>query len=424
MTIQLSEEYNDNIFLIDEDRSVAEELDDFITTVSPRLQLGYVLDRLRTDLHARVDFLQYAEYTELNDEDQFYDMNVDYDFDEYTRLNFSAGYKRDSSRDQDLEESGLLLGNTVREKQTYRFSAAHAATVFSSLNFTYAFVKDDFFESEIDDQRDLLDEEELRKQRQLSDSRLHSASMTYSYDTGRWWTDSSMYITTNYLNYHTERSVQNNVTMVLGLAYTYDDTFSIRLDGGIRYSHEDYDDQRLKLLAAPPFFETLDTERSQEEWGPVGNLTLGYKGESTSIGLSCSFDVQPSSGQGTLTEKTEFRLDVKKRLAEDLRMNFYSSYIINARDGLLEEEPIADAAALAVHNAIPALQALLAEEPEEFGEVDEETFNTGVKMIWEINRSFTLTGSYSYTVFRKNLSESEARRNLVSLRLSYNYSFM
>ncbi len=501
--------YNDNIFFIDQDKPTAEEIEaweeaaeqgaeaeeppepevlgeageeeeetprekelsDWVTVLSPGIELGYENDKCTALLKAKYDFYQYEKYRELNDIDYQYSGEAAYDATPYTRVTVDASYKRDSSPDRDLEGAGLILGTYIRDKQEYSVSVDHELTEYSTFNIIYSYRQDDFLTSDLDEQiaalqqaeldelaaeaeealqeaeaeaeaeeanqgeeseggsdaeeeeEELTPAEELLMEREARDFKMHSVAFTLNRDTGALLTDSYIFSTANYVQYATHTSVQDTFTLVAGIGYSYDEAFSLRVDGGARFSHEDYDDVQLKLLADYPFYDQVDVERQQDEWGPVAHASISYSSEWTTTSLDFSYDMQPASGKGTLTERTALRFGHIRRIGELFKIHCFASYLFNNRDGVYQLEPLADEEAFEVHNEIEPLRERLEEEIEPLYGVNEKSWIAGLEANWKLNRYCTLTGQYTYSTLEKKLIYSDASRNFFSLRLDIRYPF-
>lgn len=465
VTLSVMQVYSDNLFLVDANRLLEEdetqveeersetaeteatfdprepELEDFITTISPGFQLGHASSRIESMLTVRYDFLHYSEYSQLNDIDQDYAGSIDYELTEYTRLDLDAAYKSDSSPDRDFDTTGLVLGTAIRGRQDYGLALEHDLSELSKFLLGYNYSQDNFSTSSLDNRLIELEgalaaeednpeltanelselepsyAEKLRASREAIDSKIHSLSLTYNREVGDWFDNSYVFSTAQYLHFETSESIQNNLTMVLGGGSELTDTIAFRIDGGLQYTHEDYDYQQLKLLSERPFYDMVEDMGTQEEWGPVVHAQLDYRGEWTTASFRFGFDVQPASGRGTLTERTELRMDLAHRMGEHFNARGYATYFMNNRDGVEQLPPMADEEALAVHNAFPSLKDRLEEENEPLFGVDEKSITLGVELNYELNRYVNLVGQYSYTMLEKELINSDARRNRVFLRL-------
>lgn len=443
--------YNDNIFFIDEDRPPRAELDgeaitgvelinpetgrpfpreqelsDYQIVISPEIEIVYGKDRYKALLNGKLDFINYQDLTELNDIDHHLSGELDYEITVYTKLRIEASYSRDSQPDRDLQTSGLIVGTSIRDKQKYGFGIEHELTPLSQIIAGYNYQQEDFVTSDLDDdiaailQSEIV-AEELLQRRQADDSKLHSTSLSYRYDIGDRLPDGIIFTTASYMHLITEGSTQDNVMALLGLSYQVRENFRMSIDGGVRYSHEEFDEVQLQLLAEAPYYHRLDLEQTQDSWGPVAHAELKYQGYLTDAGLKATFDVQPASGNGTFTERAGLKFDIGHQLNEKFRIRGFASYFNNKRDGVKQPPPVATAEALAVHNAIPQLQERLNMESNRLNAVDNVTVNLGMELRYTINDYFDLVGQYNYSIVQEDEIEADARRNRVFLRLDCSY---
>jgi hypothetical protein len=463
--------YNDNIFFIDEDRPTQAELDgeevseeelidpetgkpflrerelsDYQLIISPEIQIEYQTDRSKADFDGKLDFINHRDLTELNDIDYHLKGDFTHEVTEYTKLGFNASYLRDSQSDRDLQTSGLIIGTYLRDKQEYGLNAEHELTPLSKLGASYTYQQEDFVASDLDDEIEailqaqinaqqlenptpetadhelLTPAEELLQAREADDSNLHSTAFSFMYDIGDKLPDGVFFTSASYMHLTTHQSTQNNVMGLVGLSYMVKEKIKMSVDGGLRYSHEKYDDIQLQLLTEAPYYNQLNIEQTQDSWGPVAHTEIQYLGYLTDARLKASFDVQPASGSGTFTERAGLQLDISRQLSESFRVRGFSSYFDNNRDGIKQLSPVASVEALEVHNGIPQLQERLAEETKRLNAVDKVTVNLGLELKYTINEYFDLIGQYNYTMVKQNELESDARRNRVFLRLDCNYS--
>ena len=114
VSLGLAEEYNDNVFF---DRN--NEIDDFITTVTPGIELRRRYERTSASLKGMFDIVEYSDNSDLDNIDQRYDANLSQKLTERLSLSGKASYKRDSRADRDIEETGLTYGTDVRKRQQY-----------------------------------------------------------------------------------------------------------------------------------------------------------------------------------------------------------------------------------------------------------------------------------------------------------------
>ncbi|MDD4356227.1 MAG: outer membrane beta-barrel protein, partial [Smithellaceae bacterium] len=124
-------EYNDNIF-----GSANDEESDFITTVSPGLELIESTQRLDLRAAAKISPFFYADNSDWNDVDQNYKGNLGYRISELTRIHANAAYDVSNRPDRDLETTGLVYSNDRRDRQDYGLGFDHSLSVKTALGFS------------------------------------------------------------------------------------------------------------------------------------------------------------------------------------------------------------------------------------------------------------------------------------------------
>src|SRR5271157_1517136 len=117
-SISVKEEYNDNI-LFDTDGARK----DFITTISPGIEIVNNTQRLETDLLARLNRFDYANNREFSATDQLYNGKFRYHATPLINISAEAGYVRDSQPDRDILTSGIILTTVPRNRINASMSA-------------------------------------------------------------------------------------------------------------------------------------------------------------------------------------------------------------------------------------------------------------------------------------------------------------
>ena len=111
-SIELKQEYNDNIFF-----SINEIKSDFITTVSPGLELARKTERMDASFFSKVDGRMYQKNDEFNAVDQIYRGSIRYQLSPKMGLTAKGGYIQDSRPDRDLATTGLVQSFARRFRQ-------------------------------------------------------------------------------------------------------------------------------------------------------------------------------------------------------------------------------------------------------------------------------------------------------------------
>ncbi|MDO5675270.1 MAG: hypothetical protein Q4G66_10195 [bacterium] len=433
---------------------VEKKMADWVTTISPELELGYETERLKSAGTVRFDLIRHGQHSELNDVEQFYKQTIAYELSPYSKIGADAAYSRESSRERELEETGLLLGNTVRTQQDYRGWVQHNLSEYSLLDFSYNYSTEDFSSSSLDDLLDRLDAEkaeqealekeenesatdaaaneeesekepspaELRRQRREAvDTKTHWASLGITREVDWLRSGSYVYLSSNYLHQESELSIQDSASVALGLGLQLSETLSFSFDAGLNYGRDSYDNRQLRLLAEAPYYELEVVPQTDSQWGPIAHAQLKYAGEDTTIFLNAAYDVRPASGTGTLTDRTTAQLRAENRLCEKIRVYSYATYYHNKQDGIMELPPAAAEEALAFHNSVAALKDRLERELEKFYEVDKTTYSLGLGFLYDLSSLFSLKGEYVYRIHQDDVKGSDARGNRFLLQLSMKF---
>ncbi len=364
--------YDSNIFLASDKAADETKLSDFITTISPAMELAYQTERSRTAVTIRQDISRYAEYDELDNVGQSYKGRFGYAINELSSIDLSAGYRLDHSADSELETSGLLLDTTERKRRNLGGEIQYALSEKSGASLSYGFARDDYSNDD-------------------PDSEFNTVSLTLTREVD-WLPEAYVYGSGGVMFYQTDYSRQNSTSAVLGGGFRLSEEISLNIDAGVRKSQEKYDEWGVQWLRVPPYYRLVTIERSEEEWGQIAHFQIAYQGEATTVNLDFSYDMQPASGRGTLTERTQIGLDVVRRLNEECRVRGFSSYFLNYREGLDQR-----------YN------------------VDETTVNLGIDLTYDFNRYVSLSGQYLHTLSQDDEDGTEADRNRFWVRLALKY---
>ena len=350
------EEYNDNLFF-DE----SSEVDDFVTTLSPGLELSKITERAKLSLNGRLDHRIYASESDLNDTDQQYLGSVQYAVTPRLNLSGSAEYRRDSSPDRDIETTGLVLGTNTRHTQRYSAAGNYVFSEKMTGTISYDYTKDKY-KSESD-----------------SDSETNSVNLLLSRDIGL-ISNAQGRLILAYNRYHYSESDVDSYEMMVGFSKALSETWSFVADAGASYSRTD--------------FVTLDKKDSN--WGFVGNTTLSWSGEKTSVNFTLSHDVSSASNLGSATNRTSLSFSVNRRFTLDLSGYIAGGYYRNKSD----------------RNQYSTT------------EIDEESFYGRAGMKYTIINDLFIDTAYTYNRVDYRVTNETADRNLFMIQLCYQHDFL
>ena len=348
-------EYNDNLFF-----DTSNEVDDTITTLFGGLALLNRTERLDLDLSARLDGVMYADNDELDDVDQFYNGRIGYRITERIRLGADGGYFVDSRPDRDIETTGIVFTGVKRKRWTGGVSGDFTLSEKSLTSMSYAYQQDKF------DKPEYVDYE------------FHTANLGFTHDFSEVLPRVIGRINAGCNYYNTDDTDIENVYATVGFSRAVTELFNLLVDAGYRY-------------AASEFKVGLVTTDTEYDSGFHGRIVLDYSGELTRADISASQRLEPASGNNGTSDRTSFVFNVRRRFAEKFSASLYATYYQNK----------ADAGKLARVG------------------IDEETVSIGPGLSYEIIDNLVLTASYTYTQVKYQISDTEAKRNRVYLRLSY-----
>lgn len=354
LSLGLKEEYNDNIFFTDE-----EEVDDFITTVSPGIELRRKYERVSASLKGLLDASLYSENSDLNDVDQ--NFNGDFLYLLTQRLSFSAGasYLRDSRPDREIDETGLVLGTDIRKRQHYNAGMGYKLTEITNANFTYAYDREDF---------DRLDS---------TDYNSHIIGLGLTHDLNYWLSSTTGRMNFGYGQYDYSTSDIDYYKLTIGAERQWTEIYSYYFDIGGRVTHSEFDSERT----------------DDDSTGGVVKLGMRYKGELTRGNLFFSHDVGAASGRNGTTERTSVVFLLHRRFAEKLSGSLQGGYYLNK----------SDRGELAID------------------EIDERTVRITPRISYEFSRYFSLEGAYAYAHIKDKADCTSRERNQVFVRLVFEY---
>lgn len=362
----LKQEYNDNIFL-----DARGKKRDFITTLSPGLELSDRSERLEAALTLRIHGILYARNDALNAVDQNFRGKLGYLLTPRTRLSATAAYIHDSRPDRDIETTGMVLADVKRHRQSYSFAAEYSLTEKTSLAVNYGYDQDDYDNDE------------------FTDLRWHNAGLSLLHNMDSLMRNTRGSLNVGYAHYDFTGSTVGNISLTLGIDTSLTELWSVQAYAGARHTISEY--ETLAQVVIPPDVFLIPADQTSREWGWVGQLALSYRGETTNGSLSFSSDVKPSSGQSSgTTIRTGLIAEVRKRFYHELSGALAVSYYHNeSTEGAFTGQRI-----------------------------DEDVILATPSIRYEFSRDMFVEASYRFTKLFDNYDSVEADRNIVFVRFS------
>jgi len=351
-SLGLQEEYNDNIFYTDKNR-----VDDFITTVTPGLELVNRTEKADVNLLARVGVLRYVDTTELDHTDQKYQGKLRYSPVPTWTLSGGAGYVEDSRPDRDLEVTGLVNRATIRRRQNYSAGLDHIFSEKTKAGLTYAYSRDDYSGSD------------------FADLKAHDATLSFIHDLSRYLPNIAGRMNFGYSRYEYEIGTVDYSYAAIGMNWALNEKWNLLLDGGGSY-----------ILSELGPAGNKEKDRGT---GWFGMGSLSYKGEKTTGDLTFSHRIAPAYGTVGVANRTSLSVGMNRRFTYEFSGGLSAGYFINKA------------------------------EAGKFSTVafDEETFYINPRVRYQFTKDIALEGSYNFSFTNYKESNTETRRSLAMIRL-------
>ena len=359
-SIAVTEEYNDNIFFDDH-----EEIDDWITTISPGLTLINRTERLDLNLFARGDGIIYSQNDDLDNFDQYYTGNLIYRITSRMTVSGNVGYTVDSRSDRDIETTGLVQTTDKRKSYNGGLAGDYVLSEKSAVSLSYAYERNDFDDPESEDDK------------------YHDSNLGFTHDLSEFFPRTVGQINFGYSYYDSSDTTVDTYSGTVGLSWEITEVFNLLVDLGARYS-------RSEVLVAS--VDPLSKEKD-DEWGGVGQVALSYGGEVTSASLSVQKNISPALGENGTTDRTSFSFNIIRRFAERFSASLSGEYFLNK----------ADAGELATED------------------IDERTISIRPGLSYEIIDDLISELGCMHQLANHPKDTSKSRRNIVFARLAYQY---
>jgi predicted porin len=367
-SISVKEEYNDNIFFTANDINR-----DFVTTISPSLEMVNNTEKLETNLLARLDRFDYADNREISATDQMYNGKFRYHATPLFNISAEAGYVRDSQPGRDIQTSGIILSTVPRNRYNASLSADYQFSEKTAMGMSYAFGRDDYGSM------------------RYVDDVSHNVNAGLVHDLGQYFQRVKGRVNLGYSNYVFSDSRIDSVMGTVGFSRDFSEAGSILIDGGIRHTWSEISTYQLWPVFLPPFFyyERVKVKQNNDGWGWVGNVSMNYKGELGNASLTYNRDVTPASGLNGAVERNAFMLSTRYRMTYEFSILFSAGYYTNKSDAGQFSTQV----------------------------IDERTIRVNPGVRYEFSKNIAVESSYDYTAVDYLESNTSANRNLLSIRL-------
>lgn len=281
--LSLSEEYNDNIFLDKDDK-----VDDFITRVSPGIDLSVKGALSELLISYAPSFNIYAQESDLNNTSHSASVNGRYTASERTEFTLSGSYLQTSDINdlRDVADVGPI--ETQTERTIYRVNGGVTHKLTSALSLALGA---SYSSSDSDDP----DDDNVK-------TTSGNARLTYTASAA-----TSLSANATYSKYNYERdSDSTSQIYTLGADHKVSPTFTVGLTGGVAFVKDD---------------DTGNTDS-----GFNGGVTLAKTFEKGSANLAFTQSVTPSADTGETLQYQTVSLTLTRRFGERLDGSAYATY--------------------------------------------------------------------------------------------------
>jgi len=247
-SVGLRVEYDDNIDF----EHNGTKRDDFVSTVSPGIALNYRTERTLLGATAKVNMVNYLDYTDDNTVNQFYGLNVSHRLLEKLGIRANAGYSRDTTQDSYLEETGIVTKKSTVHRYSGGAGLSYNLTEVSDLDLNYAHSETDYTSNYHEDSTS--DSVSLAYRHAFLDRRyILSVSPLYS-------------------RHDSDTSTVDNYGLNLGLTHRFREILTINASVGARYSDSEY--------------HLRDETESNWNWTANISATRSWETASATVGYS------------------------------------------------------------------------------------------------------------------------------------------
>ena len=368
----MREEYNDNIFF---DSSSSRKEDAFITRVLPGIEASYRTEQTDIRLSGKLQQSWYSRLSRLDDLDQYYAGSLKYTFTPSFSMSGRAGYTIDSQPDRDILETGLILSNNKRQRQTYGASGTYVINEKTLSTLSYDYSKDSYLDT-IDSQ---------------SDIESNSVNLGFLRDLGAFGPGPLQgRMNLGYNRYRYTGTTVDSYMATVGVSSDLHEKWNFLIDGGVRRNETNF---TFLSLGPTGFVERDNTEKG---WGWVVQSILSYKASYGTARLRLSHDLAPAGGSTGVTQRTGAYLDLTYRFTYELSGTFSTAYIRNKADR------------------------------GDFGTVgiDEDTYYFSPGLRYAFTKDISIDASYNFLRNKDKRYHTDAERNLFLVQLRMQHSLL
>lgn len=289
-SLRISGEYDDNVFF-----NSTDEVDDYLTIISPGLTFDYATELLNLQSLIVVDFLRYFDETELDTENQRYDLNGRYQLASKWNIAGNFSYIKDTTLESELEETGIVHLREDRKRYNAGGGLSYQMTELTDLNFNYTHTVTRYdSEDNVDydyDNFSLLCNRKLKNQLDV------------------------LTVRTNYSIFDSDEEKTNNYELLLGWFHKFSETLDLNASAGPRYTRQNFNDDR----------------EDEDSWGTTVDISLNKRGETSSATIGYSRRIW-NNADGDLVETDRIYARAKQRIIGRLGVGFVAGLYFTSQE--------------------------------------------------------------------------------------------
>ena len=295
-SLDIRGEYDDNVLF-----ERTNEIDDYLATISPALTLDYATELLNLESKIGVDFLRYVDQTELNTENQRYELNGGYRLTERWALSGDFSYIKDTTLESELEETGVVNVRQDRHRYNAGGGLSYQVSELSDMNINHIHTKTDYdFVGNVDYDRDAIT---LSYNRHLKSER------------------DIFTVQPSYFNSDSEVSEVDNYGLSFGWSHLFSETLHLEIFLGGRYTE----------------LSSKEEDHTDRNWGGTADISLRKTGEVSSTLIGYRRDLGTSAFGGPI-EVDRIYCDLRRRVIVRLAVGFRGNLYFTRSVGTFDDE--------------------------------------------------------------------------------------
>ncbi len=363
-SLSVKEDYNSNILF-----SATDVKKDFITTLSPGVEMADSTGRLDTDLMLRLDRLEYADNQGLSATNQLYNGTLKYLVSPLLSISAAAGYSRNTNPTLlATAPTGIITAAVPWNHITYALSSSYQFNEKAIGTLSY------------NNGRDYFDNPQY-----LSDT-TRNVGAGLVYDIGNYFTSAKARMNVGYSYYAYPNSRLDSVMGTLGFSKDFDEFWSVQIDGGISNNWSNISIP-VQIVGSPLL---IMVPVNKEGLGWVGDAALNYRGEIGSGSITYNRSLTPAYGLNGAAEQDALTIAIQYQFSYELSALFSTSYY--------------------------TLKSLASEFSAQA--ISQQTFRINPGVRYEFSKDISLESSYEYDMVDNSAGNAKEHRQLFSVRFN------